>query len=68
MILRLKQRSIIVKEVAYVTSFLRLACYGFIIKVRNDKRNTYEKTNKSVITNAFSYDIDIGINCYNLPY
>ena len=68
MILRLKQRSIIVKEVAYVTSFLRLACYGFIIKVRNVKRNTYEKTNKSVITNTFSYDIDIGINCYNLSY
>jgi len=68
MIWRLKQGSTIVKEVAYVTSFLRLACYGFIIKVRNDKRNTYEKTNKSVITNVFSYDIDIGINCYNLSY
>ena len=66
MILRLKQKSIIVKEVTYVTSFLCLACYGFKIKVRNDKRNTYEKTNKSVITNTFSYDIDIGINCYNL--
>lgn len=48
--------------------FLPLTFYGFIIKVRNDKRNTYEKTNKSVITNAFSYDIDIGINCYNLSY
>lgn len=27
-----------------------------------------KKTNKSAITNVFSYDIDIGINCYNLSY
>lgn len=25
-----------------------------------------KKTNKSVVANTFSYDIDIGINCYNL--
>ena len=46
--------------------FLPLAFYRFIIKVRNVKRNTYEKANKSVVANTFSYDIDIGINCYNL--